>query len=73
MGLGCVEIDANQEVSGTLHGNIDSRPIAGGRRIGVPLARDRIDSHTTGRRKIISKNIGTRPPACLFDSQVPGP
>ena len=64
--LGRVEIDPDQKVSVTLHRNIDSRAIAGGLRVGMPLARDRVDGHATGLRKIIRKDIGALPPLLSF-------
>ncbi len=72
MALGRVQVDADQEGSATVHGNIDSRPVAGGRRIGVPLARDPDDGHATRRHESVCKDIGALPSPCLFYIQASG-
>ena len=69
VGLVCVDLDPDQEFSATLRGNIDSRSIADGRCVSMPLARDPLDDHALGHRIIVRQDIGALPPACLFNCQ----
>ena len=72
MDLARRDIDANEKCSVALDSHVDSRPITGGLRLVKPLARDRVDGHTTGSRDIFRDDIDVRRSLRFVQAQPPG-